>query len=756
MVDTTSSRVPEPLHFPPRYRLGAELGRGASAVVYEALDTVLGRTVAIKVLRSEGAARFRAEAEMTSQLEHPFIVPVHDFGTLQDGRPYIVMKRVRGRTLREVLDAGDDAPLLRRLRVVQQIVEAVAFAHELGVVHRDLKPENVMLDEHGQTLVMDWGLVAARPTGQLVTVVEKPRTLDGAFLGTPGYVPPEAYRGAPAGPSQDVFALGVVIWEALVGRWPWRGRTLAELAFEATLAPPPPDDLDPDLREVLARCLEPDPVRRFPSATPLSRALQDVTEGTARRARAAAHLDQAAALMGELERLEDEAAEARASVKALEDALPGWRPLEDRLPLHETRENAEALDVRVSEVFGSLVSAAERALTHDPGNARARNLLARAWWRRFEQAERDRDRSAMALYRQRVVALGGDAAESRLDAPGALTLQTDPAGAEVWCQRVHQQGLVWPLSEAELLGHTPLHSLELPQGSYQLTLRAPGKRDTPYPVLIERGEHHEVVQPIRLLTDEEIGGEGFVYVPGGWTWVGGDPEVGRAQLPRARVWVDGFVLQRRPVTVAEYGRFLHDLHQRNPDEARARLPRHDAVEHGRHQPYWLLNPDGSLPDPLTDNEGDVWLHDWPVVGIDWHDARAYCAWTGGSLPSEHQWERAFRGADARRFPWGDHFDANLCWMGWSFRRGRSPRSVFEKRGDVSVFGAWHGAGLVREWTAGEAFDGDDTRAAIRGGGWSSTLRAVRLANRYGLEKSMPLQSLGLRSLHAERRETWPS
>jgi len=718
-----------------RYECIGELGRGASATVFEARDVVLARDVAIKVLCTPARARFLAEAQVTSQLEHPYIVPVHDYGILDDGRPYLVMKRVRGRTLRQALDDDALGPLLRRLRVFQQVVEAVAFAHERGVTHRDLKPANIMLDEHSQALVMDWGLVRARASQAEITLTERPHTHHGALLGTPGYLPPEAYRGTAGGHVQDVFALGVLLWELLFQAWPWSGGTLAELAFEARRAPELPEPIDPDLQHILTRCLHPLPEQRFEGAQPLLHALRAVTEGTARKARAAEHVHRARELLQELITAEEACLHAVDRVRELEDALPGWRPLEDRLPLHEAREQAESEQIRAAELFGSLIAAAERALSQDPDSTEARGILEQAWWRRYEQAEQERDRAGMALYRQRLIGLGGVRARERLDAPGALSLTTDPEGAEVWCQRVHQRGLVWPVDEPVLLGRTPLHQLELPQGSYQLTIRAPGKRDTPYPVLIARGEVHDVHQPIRLLTDEETGGDGWVYVPGGWTWVGGDPEVGRAQLPRERRWVDGFRMKKHPVTVAEYARFLKELHARDPDEARRRLPRHDAVEHGRHQPYWLLRDDGTLPDPLLDNEGDAWGLDWPVVGIDWHDARAYCAWAGGTLPSEEQWERAFRGADARRFPWGDQFDANLCWMGWSFRTGRSPQSVHDERAYVSVFGACHGAGLVREWTAGESFDDDPARAAIRGGGWSSTLRAVRLANRYGMAKN---------------------
>jgi serine/threonine protein kinase len=144
-----------------RYEVIEEIGRGGMGTVYSAFDTALGREVAIKIGNAlpstELQARLTREARVIARLEHPGIVPVHDFGWLADGRPFYVMKRVHGRTLRAVIETTAP-PQAERLRIFERVCEAVSFAHAHGIIHRDLKPENVMVGTFGEVMVMDWGI----------------------------------------------------------------------------------------------------------------------------------------------------------------------------------------------------------------------------------------------------------------------------------------------------------------------------------------------------------------------------------------------------------------------------------------------------------------------------------------------------------------------------------------------------------------------------------------------------------------------
>jgi serine/threonine protein kinase len=166
-----------------RYELVREIGRGGMGVVYEVYDTQLERNVALKV--NTHHFPLTTEARILARLEHPGIVPVHDSGTLADGRSYYAMKLVQGERLDRY--AAGAAALADRLRVFLRIAEPVAFAHSAGVLHRDLKPQNIMVGKFGEVLVLDWGVGVA---------------------GTPGYMAPEQAAGSPVDTRIDIYALG--------------------------------------------------------------------------------------------------------------------------------------------------------------------------------------------------------------------------------------------------------------------------------------------------------------------------------------------------------------------------------------------------------------------------------------------------------------------------------------------------------------------------------------------------------------------
>jgi serine/threonine protein kinase len=192
-----------------RYELISILGRGGMGTVYLARDTVLDRDVALKIVeRPAGDAN---EARILARLEHPGIVPVHDFGELPDGRLFYAMKRVRGDRLDRWMASGHD--LAERLGVFLRVCDAVAFAHAHGVIHRDLKPENVMVGEFGEVLVLDWGVAQVRGAGCEVRGAGcEMRGVSDGIVGTPDYMAPEQARGdATVDHRADVYALGAML-----------------------------------------------------------------------------------------------------------------------------------------------------------------------------------------------------------------------------------------------------------------------------------------------------------------------------------------------------------------------------------------------------------------------------------------------------------------------------------------------------------------------------------------------------------------
>jgi len=254
-------------------------------VVYEAEDTELGRRVALKFLPEDLAAspnaleRFRREARAASALDHPGICVVHDFG-MHEGRPFLVLERLRGQSLAEVL-AGGPLALRRVLAIGEQIADALDAAHRAGIVHRDLKPANLFVTERGPVKILDFGLASiALPnesTGAAAdapTLVDAKLTATGVVVGTAAYMSPEQARGSAVEARSDLFSLGVVLYEAATGRLPFAGDSVAELLVSLlTRSPPPPReiraDVSPELQAIVLKLLEKDAGLRYQSAADL-------------------------------------------------------------------------------------------------------------------------------------------------------------------------------------------------------------------------------------------------------------------------------------------------------------------------------------------------------------------------------------------------------------------------------------------------------------------------------------------------------
>lgn len=278
----------------PRYDLGPPLGSGSTSEVRSAHDRLLHRDIAVKFLVNTGPttrARFRTEAQVTAQLEHPNIIPVHDFGVQPDGQPYLIMKRVQGRSLWELVKAGE-LGLEQRLDVFRKVCDAVAFAHSRGVLHRDLKTENVMVGAFGEVLVMDWGL--AGPIGMVpeaeTRFTDSPsapslqvdrfregslRTQDGTVMGTPAYMPPEQAEGrlADLDPRSDIYGLGAILYELLTDRQPFDGPVYHVLAAVKAGRLRPPRKVNPrvprELEAIVLKAMALRPWQRYPTVDAL-------------------------------------------------------------------------------------------------------------------------------------------------------------------------------------------------------------------------------------------------------------------------------------------------------------------------------------------------------------------------------------------------------------------------------------------------------------------------------------------------------
>lgn len=301
---SVAERVAEESDSPPpdilsRYPVAELLGRGGVGLVYRAHDSELGRDVAIKVLArryatdGEAIARFEEEARIASRLQHPGVVPIHEMGRLQDGRPYFTMKIVAGETLADRLATRQPDHASRALlEIVVRVAQTLAFAHSHGVIHGDVKPQNVMVGAFGEVQLMDWGF--ARETDALARAADA--EMQTRVVGTPSYMAPEQARGdlAAIGPRTDVFGLGAILCEILTGSPPYGGETRSEILLRATKGWI--DDArrrlmecrcDPALIELTSSCLDPDSARRPRDASDVAIALQNHLASLEERARAA-------------------------------------------------------------------------------------------------------------------------------------------------------------------------------------------------------------------------------------------------------------------------------------------------------------------------------------------------------------------------------------------------------------------------------------------------------------------------------------
>jgi serine/threonine-protein kinase len=787
VTETRDGAPPPPAQavvLPERYEDLGLLGSGGFGDVRRVRDRELGRVVAMKTLRHDVVAtpalreRFLAEIKLTAGLSHPGIVAVLDHGALPDGRLWFTMPEVRGRTLRSVLQerSAEDAGVRRKrlLDVLARVCETVAYAHSRGVIHRDIKPDNVMVGEFGQVLVMDWGVARGSFEGgaaERSPAISRPGrdlTRSGDVIGTPAYMAPEQARGEVHlhGPATDVYALGALLHTILAGRPP---RALLHHGAAGSEAQDPvslPDDVPPELAAICRRALSPSPGDRHPDAGALAAEVAGFLDGARRRERALAAFRRAEAPGRQLEALRARAEELRAAARrALSQVRPS-DPVRDKLPGWSLEDEAERAERAVALEETEWIQAVHRALAVDGALPEAHAALAAHYRERLVEAERSRRRADAARFEVLLRAHDRGEHAAFLRGDGALTLVTDPPGAAVTAHRFVTRERRLVAEPAGDLGVTPLREIALPAGSYLLSIRAEGRAEVRYPVLVERGSHWDGAPPgrsgplpIRLPLAGELGPHD-VYVPAGPAWTGGDPDAADS-LPLRRVWIDGFVLRRHPVTIGELLSFLNDAEEKGLSADALGLP---SSHPG------LVEAALAMPGIGRDGSGRL-AHataslDLPAV-VDGHMAGAYVRWlalrTGQPwrLPDELEREKAARGADARLFPWGDHPEPTFACVLETHPGTPSPEPVGSRPVDESPYGVRDLAGNSRDWCANvwrhegpplqggrlvstSASPDDDDFRVIKGGAWGSSIAYSRAAARFGGRPGFFRTFLGVR------------
>jgi serine/threonine-protein kinase len=269
-----------------RYRLVRRIAVGGMGEVWVATDTALGREVAVKVLREEVAGnvdflqRLRTEARNNARLSHPGIAQMYDYGE-QAGSGYLVMELVIGEPMSDLLEREPVIPAHRLVPILTKAARGLAAAHEAGVVHRDVKPGNILLARTGGVKLTDFGVSLASN--------QVPMTATGMVMGTAQYLSPEQAIGKPATPASDLYALGIVAYESLVGRRPFTGPTPVDIAVAHVNQPVPalPATVDKELGALVLSMLAKDPMRRPTGAAELADTLEEIGLRLARSRRSA-------------------------------------------------------------------------------------------------------------------------------------------------------------------------------------------------------------------------------------------------------------------------------------------------------------------------------------------------------------------------------------------------------------------------------------------------------------------------------------
>jgi serine/threonine-protein kinase len=659
------------------------------------------------------------------------------------------MPLVRGRTLKEVLDGlrqqdermARTYTLTRLVQVFLQVAQAVGYAHAKSVIHRDLKPANVMLGEHGEVQVLDWGLAEVVAPATMAATATIPGAPPGRVVGTPAYMSPEQALGGGVGASTDIYALGVMLYEILTLDVPFRGTARAVLAAVARDEPVPPRakapersiplELERACRKALAKRAE----DRHPAVEELIAEVQSWLEAEADRSKrheraeekardGRDHLEEYRRLKTTVRQLEADAAEVAKQYK-------DWQPIEEKVAVYEMQERVEQGRDELMRGASRVVTTLNEALGFEPDNREARALLAEYYWDQLGEAERAADRRGRDFFRDLVATYHDGRYGEQLRGDGSLVLDSSPSGATVWLYELEEEKLQLVPRRGRRIGVTPIEPVDLAMGSYLVVLEMTGYRDVRYPVFISRTR--KWTGTVNLYREEEIG-SGFRFIPAGPFIQGGDEAAAGWSLPRSEPWVSDFFIAEHPVTMGEYLEFLNDLARTDLDAALRCSPRR-APEGGS----YLVAVAGVLALPEVDAEGDRWSPRLPAVGVSWHDAVRYCAWRSSRegreyrLATETEWEKAARGVDGRWFPWGNRFDPSLCNVRDS-RRGRdAPVSVDECPTDVSVYGVRGMGGNVRDWTASAVSSGEggDSRAGrvLRGGAWILSRINARCAYR---------------------------
>jgi formylglycine-generating enzyme required for sulfatase activity len=738
-----------------RYRITSQLGKGAMGLVYRATDRHTQQDVAIKVIARELAleadmlARFRREGEALRQLRHRNIVAFVEMFEHQ-GQQMIVMEYVPGGSLHDVIRRSAlDVRLAAQIAL--DLSDALASAHRLDIIHRDIKPENVLLGADGTPKLTDFGVARLLGAGTRLTGT-------GTQVGTPYYMSPEAWEGKPLDAQADVWSLGVVLYEMLTGQVPFGGETVVAVMNKVLTAPLPEivtvrPEVPPVLVGVVERMLTRDKATRFETmrqvAVDLERAEKEarLAQMVAQRKAEQAHAPQTRQV--EIRRKQEEEAgkgeEGRGEKEEGRKEKDEARQAQEGRRAQETRLKEEEAAVRTQQAGEEAREKQEKALATQQAQEEARRRQAEA--RRPEEVRRAAEKAR--LKQQSATRLPKDYVPRELVGPGVQTPEPTaqagrgPSGRAmaligagvlaVICLLAAGGLGLWAgasriLAPAASATGTP-SSTAAPSAtaahSAPISATIPPPPPTSKPATATPSPNVPTMSPLpaRTLsvgtaTVSNMDGMTLVYVPAGQFIMGSadsDSDANPEEKPEHTVFLDAYSIDLTDVTNAMFAKCVLAGNCQAPSPPRSQT----------RDSYY----------------GNASFANHPVINVSWNDASAYCVWAGRRLPTEAEWEKAARGTDGRKYPWGNTAP-------WQMRLNFSglvgdTSAVGNYPAGASPYGVLDMAGNVRQWVAdwysatyyasspdrNPAGPASGTARVLRGGSWFTGASGVRAAIR---------------------------